>query len=233
VIASSGRLPAMASNTIPPSASPIPSRRSSSSVDFESSIPAAHVATDAAPNRMSTRNTGRDDTGPMVGAPGCIRPVLMPCCEKLHAMVSEDRRPRSPQRRSSWVQPSRSETVFRHFEGSAHPRRVGQQGAALYASVRKLTPCAIADPPGRRIHNIIPPMPDIMMSAPEAPVAMDELSANRVNSPTTPAPPRIWAAPVRGKREPVVLKSRERQRPLLAPTPPEGRSSASISLSRY
>ena len=36
VIASSGRLPAMASNTIPPSASPMPSRVSSSSVDFES-----------------------------------------------------------------------------------------------------------------------------------------------------------------------------------------------------
>gem|GEM_PF-6223002 len=46
----------------PPSASPMPSRRSSSSVDLESWIPAAQVAADATPNTTSTRNTGKDAT---------------------------------------------------------------------------------------------------------------------------------------------------------------------------
>ncbi len=62
VTANSGRLPATASSTIPPSASPIPSRLSISSVDFASSTPAPQVAPEAATNTRSTRKTGRDPT---------------------------------------------------------------------------------------------------------------------------------------------------------------------------
>src|SRR5437588_9141199 len=44
VIASSGRLPATARNSIPPSSSPRPSRATSASVVFERLVPATHVA---------------------------------------------------------------------------------------------------------------------------------------------------------------------------------------------
>ena len=62
VIANSGRLPAIASITIPPIASPNPRRRSSSSVDFESSTPATQVAPDAATNTRITRKMETDAT---------------------------------------------------------------------------------------------------------------------------------------------------------------------------
>jgi len=55
VIASSGRLPAIESRISPPTSSPSPSRASSASVDFESKMPAAHVAP-AAPRKISRRN---------------------------------------------------------------------------------------------------------------------------------------------------------------------------------
>ena len=56
VIATSGRLPAIASRIIPPSASPRPKRRSITSVVRESAIPAPQVAT-AAPAKSSTSTT--------------------------------------------------------------------------------------------------------------------------------------------------------------------------------
>ena len=64
VTANSGRLPVMASSTIPPRASPRPRRLSSSSVDFASSTPATQVAPDPATKTISTRTTGREATFP-------------------------------------------------------------------------------------------------------------------------------------------------------------------------
>src|SRR5579884_1471075 len=62
VIASSGRLPASARSSRPPSSSPSPRRVSSTSVVFESAIPATHVA--AAPAAKTTTRSGvpSDDT---------------------------------------------------------------------------------------------------------------------------------------------------------------------------
>jgi len=54
VMATSGRLPAIASRTTPPSASPSPKRRSRTSVVFESAVPAIQVAT-APAAKMTTR----------------------------------------------------------------------------------------------------------------------------------------------------------------------------------
>ena len=55
VIASSGREPAIERKMSPPMASPRPSRASSASVVFESSVPAAQVAA-APPRKIRTRS---------------------------------------------------------------------------------------------------------------------------------------------------------------------------------
>jgi hypothetical protein len=56
VIATSGRLPAIASRTTPPSASPSPKRRSMTSVVFDSAVPAIHVA--IAPTAKTRTSSG-------------------------------------------------------------------------------------------------------------------------------------------------------------------------------
>ena len=62
VTASSGRLPAMASSTIPPIASPSPSRLSSSSVDVDSFTPAPQVTADATRKMKRTTYTESEVT---------------------------------------------------------------------------------------------------------------------------------------------------------------------------
>ena len=62
VIASSGRLPAIASRMTPPSASPRPKRRSMTSVVFESAVPAIHVAIAPAPKTTTKSGVDRDPT---------------------------------------------------------------------------------------------------------------------------------------------------------------------------
>ena len=61
VIASSGRVPAIASRMIPPSSSPRPSLASSASVVLERLIPAAHVATAPATNTTTSHGGGETD----------------------------------------------------------------------------------------------------------------------------------------------------------------------------
>ena len=125
VIANSGRLPAMASSTIPPIASPIPRRRSSSSVDFESSTPATQVAPDAATNTRITRNIETDATfelSPMRSAgplmrhrsqrwhasvmPSCPQPSLALRCGTT-ARVKSLKNPAS-----AWVRPDSTTPTF-------------------------------------------------------------------------------------------------------------------------
>ena len=116
VIANSGRLPAMASSTIPPIASPIPRRRSSSSVDFESSTPVTHVAPDAATNTRITRNVERDATvklSPMRSAgrlmrhgSQCWHASVMPSCPQpslaLRCGTATRVKPLKDQNASTW-----------------------------------------------------------------------------------------------------------------------------------
>src|SRR5438128_624728 len=61
VIASSGRLPAIASSRMPPSSSPRPSRKSSASVAFERLTPASHVAPAPATNTTTSHGVARED----------------------------------------------------------------------------------------------------------------------------------------------------------------------------